>query len=193
MRESLTQRMSNPDTVAVAGLVRDGLMAGHLAFLTVSSGSMAPLLRIGDQVGVQHVIPEQLCPGDVIVLHHRQLILTHRLRRLQSREPRTILITRGDRSPRFDPPWSESHLLGRVVVRQRGQHQLWLDYGYGRWLNRRLAQLSKFEEGALERYSSSSGPDKIPLTTRLVRISLRTVAGALTGLVDKADEYRDWQ
>lgn len=171
---------SEPNALALSGLLREGMVSGHMPFLTVSSGSMTPLLRVGDEVGVQPVSPHQLHPGDVIVVLDRNLILTHRFIGLQNHKSGDVIVTRGDRSLIIDRPWTEGQLLGRAVVRRRKGHTLWLDFGKGYWLNRLLAQLSQFEHNLLRHVSSYGASQTLRLAERLVRAIFRRLAGALT-------------
>lgn len=173
--------MSNPNLSVIADLLRDGLVNGHIPYLTVSSGSMAPLLQPGDQVGVQKVTLAQLNRGDIVVVRHQESLLTHRFygaRTDQSGATSAFFVTRGDRSRSYDPIWHEQQLLGRIVVRRRGQQLMWLDYGPGLWLNRRLAQLAGAEQTVSGRVGPGAARPDLP--EKLVRLA--TYAFAL-GLV----------
>lgn len=111
--------MTWPEGVSHAtllALVRQSLQAGTRPWLTVTSGSMRPLLQVGDEVEVAAVSLDDLLPGDVLVLDEGESFLTHRLRHIRD----DFLHTRGDRLLRFDPPFRTTQLVGRVTAVRRG-------------------------------------------------------------------------
>jgi hypothetical protein len=110
---------------------------------------MAPLLKVGDQVGVQPVPAEALRPGDVVMVETTAELMTHRFWQQWEQNGQPYLMTRGDRLIHFDSPWPAGRLIGRVVARRRGQRQLELDNGPGNWLNRRLMGIICFEMNVL--------------------------------------------
>lgn len=176
--------MAYPDLAPLTGLLKDGMLAGQMPFLRVTSGSMRPLLQVGDEVGVQSVTLEQLQPGDIVVVSDCNQILTHRFWKRQDAPQSSVFVTRGDRVLHFDQSWAADQLLGRAVVRRRHERMLWLDYGLGRWLNRALAQISRYE-GRLLNLSPSPCPEsRQPSSRELVRLPLRMVAAALTRAID---------
>ena len=177
--------MTNPETSVLAGLLRDAMVAGQMPFLTVSSASMAPLLRVGDEVGIQPVALSQLRIGDVVVVCHQQLILTHRFCGRWAGKSDDTFVTRGDRSRMYDSPWTESQLLGRVVARRRQKQLLWLDFGPGRWLSRRLAVMAQVEQKALKRWPFAEAQPQKSRTPQMVRITFRALASLLTQVVEK--------
>ena len=125
----------------LAELLRQSLAQGHTPFLAISSASMAPLLKTGDQVGLETVTAERLRPGNIITIADRDDLLTHRYWGLVGEQ----LQTRGDRSLTFDPLWPTQQLLGRIVLRRRHGKTLSLATGPGLWLNRHLAWLMRAE------------------------------------------------
>ncbi|MEE8142982.1 MAG: S24/S26 family peptidase [Planctomycetota bacterium] len=95
--------------------------------LRVQGESMKPLLHPGDQIVVVPNTPEELAPGDVILLDGLPSPVVHRFMYLSPQG----LITKGDASS-YDFPWHESHLLGRVVERIRSGQTTRLDEGWPR-------------------------------------------------------------
>ncbi len=192
--------MLSPQTGIVADLLREGFERGQLAFLTVTSASMSPLLRAGDRIGVQQVALQQLQDGDIVVVRHGKSFLTHRFHATSpaadgpqrslglpgGSDRQTYFITRGDRVGSFDPLWQESHLLGRVVSRWRNGQSLWLDYGPGRRLNRQLTALAKLEQ-RLGAYRLPPGQRSLQPAQRPLRAGLRAVAALLTTVAELAD------
>lgn len=180
--------MLNPDMAVLAGLLKEGMVAGKIPFLRVTSGSMRPLFQIGDEVGLQPVTLSQLQPGDIVVVSDRDQLLTHRFYGTQNVSPSPEFLTRGDRVLKFDKVWRADQLLGRAVVRRRSKHMLWLDYGLGRWLNKTLAQISQYEARALDISPTRQTRWQRPVQ-RMVTLPSRALAEALTWAVETY-EYR---
>ena len=134
--------MSNSNPTLIADMLRQSLVNGQTPFLTISSNSMAPLLKIGDQVGLEPANVSQLKIGDIITLVQDSHLLTHRFWGL---DRDGLLQTRGDRPLSFDSAMPSTQLLGRVIVRRRASQVLALNSGPGQWLNRHLTQLYKTE------------------------------------------------
>lgn len=106
---------------------------------------MAPLIRVGDQVILEAVQPEQLNPGDVITLSSPQGLLTHRLWAVGGSPGAQKFLTRGDRPLTFDAVWPSAALVGRVCGRVRRERPFSLQTGAGQWLNGHLAALARWE------------------------------------------------
>jgi signal peptidase I len=129
----------------LVGLLQDSLDAGQNPHLTIVSGSMAPLLRVGDQVILAHVSLADIAPGDVLILRGENLLFTHRLVTTLRHDGQRYWVTRGDRTLCYDPPWTDAQIVGRVCGRRRGgQTQRW-DVGRGLWLNRHFGRLAQLE------------------------------------------------
>lgn len=139
--------MADPSPIIIANMLRQGLAQGQTPFLTISSDSMAPLLKSGDQVGLETAEISHLHPGDIITLVTEADLLTHRFWGLTEGQLRT----RGDRSLLYDPLWSPDCLLGRVIVRRRNGRSLPLDSGRGKRLHRHLAWLVMAESYFLDK------------------------------------------
>jgi signal peptidase I len=178
----------------LAELLHDGLAAGKLPYVTVTSNSMAPLLQAGDQVGVAAVSPANLRPGDIIIVETAADLLTHRYWQPLNENGQPHLLLRGDRLLAFDSPSPNSCLIGRIVTRRRGQRQLDLESGPGNWLNRRLMGIIRLEmtlltgnsrpndyQTHLPRLRTANG--RPHLRVRLLRRLLRIWAELLTAAV----------
>lgn len=174
-----------PDMVTISGLLREGMVSGHMPFLRVSSGSMAPLLRVGDEIGLQAVRANHLRRGDIIAIADRNQILTHRFIGLRDMDGRRRILTRGDRALLADQPWTEDQLLGRVVARRRGRKRLWLDFGVGYRLNMALARLARLEHGILQPLRAADSSQPATPTERLVLVLFRQLSNTLTGAVER--------
>jgi len=121
----------------VVDLLRQSMAQGQTPFLTVSSSSMTPLLRTGDQIGLEPITPQHLRVGDIVTLVNEADLLTHRFWGWENGRLRT----RGDRPLQFDPLWLPDKLLGRVVVPRRSGRSFSLTSGRGQRLNCHLSQL----------------------------------------------------
>jgi signal peptidase I len=137
--------MSPLSPSTLAELLQYGLEAGKLPYVTVTSNSMAPLLKAGDQVAIERVSAEELRPGDLIMVETTAELLTHRYWQGWEQNGQHYLLTRGDRLIQFDSPWPTGRLIGRVVARRRGLRYLELDNSTGEWLNQRLMGIIRLE------------------------------------------------
>jgi signal peptidase I len=127
---------------AVAEMVRLSLANGRSTWLSITSGSMRPLLVEGDEVLVEPVLFRQLRAGDVILLREPAGLLTHRFQGMAHGR----LLTRGDRNLAADPPAQLGQLLGRVVARRRDGY-LW-DWRNApqQWRLRGVARVAVWEQ-----------------------------------------------
>lgn len=148
--------MRDENIPALAELLRESLANGRQPLLTITSNSMAPLLRKGDQIILAGTHHTQLKPGDIITIENAQSLLTHRYWHHQKQH----LITRGDRPLHFDPPIPIENLIGHVITRKRDQKALNLDVGLGKWLNKHLIWLAKLEN----KLTVQAKPESIPAT-----------------------------
>jgi hypothetical protein len=151
--------MTNSNTALIADMLRQSMANGQMPFLTISSNSMAPLLKTGDQVGLEAVEPGQLRAGDIITLVQEGHLLTHRFWGLDGQGR---LHTRGDRPLAPDAPGKADQLLGRIVVRRRQNRELSLQTGIGRRLNHHLAWLVRVESSLLTGHAPSLTAPPMP-------------------------------
>ncbi|HSH03071.1 MAG TPA: hypothetical protein VLL52_11180 [Anaerolineae bacterium] len=133
------------DPALLAELVQESVAQGKKPYLTVISGSMAPLLQPNDQVQTEGVDLTDLQIGDIIVIAGVQAFMTHRYYGTLAIDDRLHLITRGDRSLTYDSPWPPNKLVGRVIARRRRGRRLDLGGGLGRRLNHTLFRLAQTE------------------------------------------------
>lgn len=85
--------------------------------LLISGRSMEPVLRDGDDVEAERVLPDELRLGDLVVVDLPEVgLVVHRLLWRSRRGLRTW----GDGSRRMDPPVAPGRLVGRVVAALRG-------------------------------------------------------------------------
>ena len=108
-----------PDSRVMAELLKRGMSQGQRPYLTISSGSMRPLLVVGDEIQLEPVTIKDLLPGDIITVVAPVELLTHRFYGVYENDGCTWLVTRGDRFLLFDSAWHEAQLVGRVITRRR--------------------------------------------------------------------------
>lgn len=151
-------------------MLRESMAQGQNPALIVTSNSMHPLLQTDDFVILEPANTSQLQPGDIITIHYDNDLITHRFWGLKDGK----LMTRGDRPLIFDPPWHPTQLVGRVVTRQRKDHELRLTTKKGQEINQALYELAQKEVRWLTRQSPSRYPSlsiaqQHQLLTRIVR------------------------
>ena len=109
--------------------------------LQVISGSMAPLLEVGDTVIVILASIALLQRGDIIVVVRNDEFVTHRLVDRRGE----CLFTKGDRFRHFDAPVTSEELIGKVIGVYKGDE--YLDFSKPRWIimNRLKGILNRWE------------------------------------------------
>jgi len=143
----------------VAELLREAMKNGQRPYLTITSGSMRPLIHVGDEVQLEPVCPADLQMGDIITIVAPATLLTHRFYGWIEKGNQNWLLTRGDRFLTCDSPWSDEHLVGRVFARRHHNQRLPLREGRGRWIGRHVAHIAA-AEGSL--FSPSHTPGGSP-------------------------------
>lgn len=129
----------------VADLLRASMAQGQKPYLTITSGSMRPLLHVGDEVQIEPVALADLVEGDIITMAAPAALLTHRFWGWVDKEGQQFIVTRGDRFLLPDSPWDPRHLVGRVFIRRRQQQVLHLRQGKGAWVGRYMARIAAAE------------------------------------------------
>jgi len=181
------EQMTDIEPSVLTELIRQSLNQGKTAVLTVTSDSMAPLLRQGDQVFLKRAPLEQLRAGDVVTITAAADLLTHRFWGVAEENGVITLRTRGDRPLLDDPARSPADLLGRITARRRRGRELSLERGAGGWLNRHLAFLSAAEWRWL---GGRLRPGKPPLPFRLIRRAIYTWACVMTAVVEQIIRFQ---
>jgi hypothetical protein len=115
------------------------LPLGSEMTLTVTGGSMRPLLRRGDQITLSILPADRIKVGDVVTVGTPSGFLTHRFLGYVPGSDELLLV--GDRRAHLDPPFPCEDLVGVVISRQRNGRILDLTSGNGKLLNGRLAWL----------------------------------------------------
>lgn len=91
--------------------------------LKVTGTSMLPSLWPGDILTVRRQGTVEILPGEVVMFARQGHLVAHRVVRKIIWQDRTLLVTRGDRLRKPDPPVYAEELLGRVtaIERHRGR------------------------------------------------------------------------
>lgn len=141
--------LNRVDTLPLADVLREHIRGDRLARLTVSSDSMAPLLKSGDVIGLRRAGEAQIEPGQIVTFSapgDSQSLMTHRIAASwRDDQGHQLILTRGDHSPTFDPPWNLEAIIGQVIWRSRNGRILQFDQGPGQWLSKQLAAISEKE------------------------------------------------
>ncbi|OGL43477.1 MAG: hypothetical protein A2161_15850 [Candidatus Schekmanbacteria bacterium RBG_13_48_7] len=82
--------------------------------LRVKTNSMEPAIHPLDRVVISPCLYESLFPGDMVVFKDKSDFIIHRMvsKYVNGKE---YIITKGDRSPFFDPPVRFDKLLGKIT------------------------------------------------------------------------------
>lgn len=108
-------------------LVERTLQAGRTVRLTVEGASMRPMLEQGDEVLVEPVAPEALCPGDLVAYGMDGRVVTHLLCFGLGRGPGRRFFLKGLANARGDWPIRQGRVLGRVTAAFRRGEARWIE------------------------------------------------------------------
>lgn len=92
-------------------MLKEGSTPGKHFRMRVISGSMRPMIRVGDILLVEPVKVEKLMIGDIILLERSGMAITHRLVSVKG----TTLRTKGDAAWYLDLPVISESVLGKVT------------------------------------------------------------------------------
>lgn len=133
---------------------------GQLTAL-VTSDSMAPLIRSGDQIVIVHANSDDLAPGEIVVISVANDLIVHRYWKTSQIAGELFLLTRGDRLADFDPLLAKSSLVGLVHKRIRNRSVVNFRKTPGRQINKVIfrflgleAKLTGMDTSAESRHSS---------------------------------------
>jgi signal peptidase I len=101
------------------------------SWLTILSGSMMPLLQIGDKVLIQSVKPVDIRHGDLIVFKSPDKLIVHRVIR---RYNRLSFLQKGDNTTNAEIVSSE-HVIGKVIAIRKGGNIIYLNAGIWKLIN----------------------------------------------------------
>ena len=109
------------------------------SWLTILSGSMMPLLQIGDKVLIQSVKPTEIRFGDIIVfktLDSAKLIVHRVIRRYNSNSDGNgpSFLQKGDSTTTAEIV-SSKYLIGKVIAIRKGSKIIYLNDGIWKFVN----------------------------------------------------------
>ena len=94
--EAATKSAVSP--LVLTSLYEELLLKKGELLLTARSGSMAPLIRIGDKVKVKTTSPEAIGFGDIIVYREEEKLVVHRVVAKGKFDRQPFFLQKGDRS-----------------------------------------------------------------------------------------------
>ena len=117
--------------IIAALLVIVSLVAGIFKYqiIAIASDSMLPVFARGDAVIVEKCDAAAIKEGDILVLKHEGIIVTHRAVKIKQADGHYQFTTQGDHNEYPDAFSSnESHVIGRVVIINKyiGFPTIWL-------------------------------------------------------------------
>ena len=131
--------------IAISQLLKEQINRGEKIQFKVTSKSMRPLIRVGDEVIVDKIIPSTLQPGEIILFERGNVFCTHRFIRRIKKNNRISFVTKGDNLARFDPPITENVILGKVVTIKHNSKRIDLTSSTYNLLNKTLAKAFTFQ------------------------------------------------
>lgn len=114
---------------------------GETHVFSISGNSMAPLIKHGDAVVIEHG-SRNFHTGDVLVFKTPEKFLAHRLIHRKNSEGGETFLCKGDNCSTFDLPVSAEHILGKVVEVMGPEGSLYFKSDFWRALNYLLTILS---------------------------------------------------
>lgn len=123
---------------AIIALWEDLYSKKQQSWLTILSGSMLPLLQIGDKVLIQSVKPAEIRLGDIIVFKNHDKLIVHRvIRRYNS----LSFLQKGDSTTTAEIVCCE-HVIGKVIAIRKGTRIIYLNNGLWKFINLMLTFFS---------------------------------------------------
>ena len=122
---------------AIIDLWEDLYSKKQKSWLSILSGSMLPLLQIGDKVLIQSVKPTEIRFGDIIVfktVYSDKLIVHRVIRRYNSDSDKLSFLQKGDNTTTAEIIKSE-HVIGKVIAIRKGSKIIYLNNGIWKVVN----------------------------------------------------------
>ncbi len=99
----------------ITEILREQLAICQTIKSQVITNSMSPVIHAGDNIIVEAAKASELIPGDIILIDCETKYYTHRFVTRFQRGMFNYIVTKGDSVGRFDNPFPESLVLGKVV------------------------------------------------------------------------------
>jgi len=107
----------------IAGLYIEALRKGQPLWFRVASGSMHPLLRVGEQVRIEPATAEQIQVGEIIAFETGEGLVIHRIVQRVQENADLQLVEMSDVHFRAGPVDREA-VVGRVVAIRQGNTRI---------------------------------------------------------------------
>jgi len=147
--------------------------AGKRSIISITGGSMVPLVLHGDQVLVSHGL-NGLRTGDLIVFRQSDQVIAHRIIRIRRYGGDLVFVTKGDNSLRPDPFVNPEEIIGRVVGIVHNHRIISIDNRVWRWAGWLIAAIEfawlKLANGFRYAYRRLFRHEPNPVISRLVRL-----------------------
>jgi signal peptidase I len=121
---ALSPQSSNLSPHNFVRICTELLHQGHQVKFKAPGHSMYPTICDGDLITVGPMKPADICVGDIILYHHENGVVAHRVINIQAPQssvPSTqhLFLLRGDAAIKDDAPVSSERILGKVVSIER--------------------------------------------------------------------------
>jgi hypothetical protein len=105
------------------------LRQGHQVKFKAPGHSMYPTIYDGDLITVEKKKPSDICVGDIILYHHENGVVAHRVINIQAPQSSVhstqhFFLLRGDAAIHDDAPVSSEQILGKVVSIERNGRRI---------------------------------------------------------------------
>jgi len=100
----------------------------------IISGSMYPLIDINDKVLVKRIFPSEVRLGDIILFKNDDVLVMHRVIKIEERNGRMMILQKGDAS-NYASMITPEMILGKVKAIEKKGKILSLDSGRGKVIN----------------------------------------------------------
>lgn len=160
-----------------SGLIAESLCAGRDVRFTIRTGSMRPMLRIGDTILVRTASAGEPAIGQLVLRKPGtgNEWIAHRLIAKSVDSEGVRLKTKGDNSPAADEMVGADEIAGVVVSIESRQSRACLDTRMVRWANHSIARLSLVESLIFD-----SRPDPIRTVSLALLALVLRVSGRVT-------------
>lgn len=122
------------DTTQLQELWGDIYQKAQEAWLTVRSGSMVPMIQVGDRVLVKPIQPRHIHFGDIVVFKEADKMVVHRVMGRREGHQGTTFLQKGD-SNTVAAHISVESVIGKVVCIRKGDRHIRLDGLLGSCVN----------------------------------------------------------
>ncbi|HLI07099.1 MAG TPA: S26 family signal peptidase [Ktedonobacteraceae bacterium] len=118
---------------AIDSLFIEALRQGQTQWFRVSSGSMHPLLKVGDAIFIEPA--RKIGIGEIAAFETEEGLVVHRIVDIQVKDGNVRLLQLPDVN--LQASWiSESAIVGRVIAIRRGRRQIDLSHPLARWFGK---------------------------------------------------------